>query len=530
MEGFFKIQLPFAVIEKFLVKNRDNIIKIVDIQDIRNEACRRIESEIPAKFTMEGVEFTKKELLEIFTKGITTYINDGKLHVLKNIDIDINNDTKNETYFFFKNGYVEVTKDGATLKTYSQLKGAVWEDNIIDKDIRITPDVVNDAKFMQFLRNTCTDPKTNKLEEDRLKSLLSSIGYAVSRYNNPSYSIILVIQDGNLNDENIADGGAGKSLIAKAVGKLSNIRKQAIIDGRRLKPNHQFALQSIQPNDQCIIFDDIQPNFDLSFLFSAVTDGLECEGKGLPSFRFEQEYNPKMIITTNYIIKGEGSSYDRRKFELELLPYYNARRKPEDDFGNMFYDWDENEWNNFYNLIFMASQTFHQNNARIHSYHSYTLEEKKRKLEVDQDFAEFMDDVVSNRKELWTPNETLGLDAIWVPEVNRWVFGQANLRQSFIAWFKHRDHSKITNTWFGNQVKKYCEQNEIKLEKRKATKKDAKPFYVTPGHKVYEFTFEEPKFVKNDARDIENNKIEPVDDNQDQLEQVESDPDLFQNF
>ncbi len=52
--------------------------------------------------------------------------------------------------------------------------------------------------------------------------------------------------------------------------------------------------------------------------------------------------SPKVAITTNYAIKGKGSSFERRKWELELTEHYPKEFTPLVEFGKlMFGGWGE---------------------------------------------------------------------------------------------------------------------------------------------------------------------------------------------
>jgi hypothetical protein len=58
-------------------------------------------------------------------------------------------------------------------------------------------------------------------------------------------------------------------------------------------------------------------------LFSAITEGITIEKKNKDAIRIPFSFSPKIVITTNYAIKGRGNSFLRRKVELELTSFYN---------------------------------------------------------------------------------------------------------------------------------------------------------------------------------------------------------------
>jgi hypothetical protein len=71
------------------------------------------------------------------------------------------------------------------------------------------------------------------------------------------------------------------------------------------------------------------------------------------------EYSPKIVITTNYAIKGAGNSFERRKWDLEFKQYYTKSFTPESEFGHMlFTGWSDEEWNNFDNYMIQNLQFY----------------------------------------------------------------------------------------------------------------------------------------------------------------------------
>jgi hypothetical protein len=79
---------------------------------------------------------------------------------------------------------------------------------------------------------------------------------------------------------------------------------------------------------------------------------MTVEKKGQDSYQIPFKESPKISITTNYTIKGEGSSHARRVFEVEVANHYNADNTPEDEFGHQFFsEWSEEEWRKFDNYM-----------------------------------------------------------------------------------------------------------------------------------------------------------------------------------
>ena len=83
--------------------------------------------------------------------------------------------------------------------------------------------------------------------------------------------------------------------------------------------------------------------------------------------RYHLTESPKISITTNYTVKGEGSSHLRRVFEVEMAGYFNDKNTPEDEFGHLlFSDWNDEEWSKFDNFMLRCVQ-YYLNNGLVES-------------------------------------------------------------------------------------------------------------------------------------------------------------------
>jgi hypothetical protein len=149
-----------------------------------------------------------------------------------------------------------------------------------------------------------------------------------------------------------ANGRTGKTLICQAVGKIRNM---SIIDGKSYDQRRWFRFSSVGLSTDLLLFDDIQKNFDFELLFPLMTTGLQIQRKYKDDVFIPFEDSPKVVITTNYAVIGEGSSFRGRTFEFEVSNTFNAEYQPTDKYGKRFFEgWDDKEWNNFYNLIAYA--------------------------------------------------------------------------------------------------------------------------------------------------------------------------------
>ena len=132
-----------------------------------------------------------------------------------------------------------------------------------------------------------------------------------------------------------------------------------MIDGKAFAFEKAFPYQTVSADTQILCFDDVKKNFDFERLFSVVTEGLTLEKKNKDAIKIPFTKSPKISITTNYAIKGTGSSFARRKWEVELHQHYNKDRTPLDEFGKHFFaDWNDEDYCSFDNYMVACLQGY----------------------------------------------------------------------------------------------------------------------------------------------------------------------------
>ena len=123
-------------------------------------------------------------------------------------------------------------------------------------------------------------------------------------------------------------------------------------------------------------------------MFNVVTDSFRIERKNKDEIIIPQEKSPKIIISTNYAIKGSGPSHNRRRFELELSSYFNDNHTAFDEFKHeLFRDWDATEWARFDK--FMASCIHQYLEEGLSTDKSHNLSLKKFHAETGPEFVEW---------------------------------------------------------------------------------------------------------------------------------------------
>lgn len=276
----------------------------------------------------------------------TKYFREEFLTLLSSIDVYFIADTKDTAYLYYRNCAVKITKDNITTIDYLDLGGYVWKDHVIDRNFTMC-DVI-DCDYKTFISNIAGGTA------QRIKSIHSTIGYLMHGYKNLSYSPATILNDEVISDN--PEGGTGKGLF---INGLSQMKKIVIIDGKSFNFEKSFAYQLVSADTQILCFDDVKKHFDFERLFSVVTEGLTLEKKNKDAIKIPFSKSPKVAITTNYAIKGKGSSFERRKWELELAQHYTKEFTPLVEFGKlMFGEWNDNEWCQFDNFMISCLQLY----------------------------------------------------------------------------------------------------------------------------------------------------------------------------
>ena len=276
----------------------------------------------------------------------TRYFREEFLTLLSSIDVYFIEDTKNTAYLYYKNGAVKVTHDNVLSIDYLDLGGYVWKDHVIDRTFVKCESTYCDYK--SFISNICGT------KEDRINSMRSTIGYLLHAYKNLSYCPATILNDEQISDS--PEGGTGKGLFVNA---LAHMKKVVVIDGKSFNFEQSFAYQLVSADTQILCFDDVSKHFSFERLFSLVTEGITLEKKNKDAIKIPFSKSPKVAITTNYAIKGKGSSFERRKWELELAQFYTREFTPLKEFGKlMFGEWNDEEWCQFDNYMIECLQLF----------------------------------------------------------------------------------------------------------------------------------------------------------------------------
>lgn len=269
----------------------------------------------------------------------TRFFKEDFLSMLGSVDVYFVEDTADTAHLYYNNCAVKVTKGSVDIIDYIDLDGYIWKEQVIDRDFAICE--VTDCDFKTFVSNISGDDK------QRVRSVESTIGFLMHGYKNPAYCPAVILNDEVISDN--PEGGTGKGIFVRSISKL---KRTVYIDGKSFNFDKSFAYQTVDVGTQVLSFDDVKKHFDFERLFSVVTEGITVEKKNKDAFNLSFRKSPKIIITTNYAVRGKGNSFERRKWELEFKQFYSKEFTPYVEFGRMMFDdWDEEEWCKFDNYM-----------------------------------------------------------------------------------------------------------------------------------------------------------------------------------
>lgn len=330
----FQKYYPETAEKPTFVKVKENKVRLSSVDQIKDFIL---------SFLIERNEF---EVWNYCSKHSYLFL-ENHLNMIDSIHLEMIQDTKTESFIPFKNCVVKVTSSEVEKISYIDVNGYIWENQIIPRDFETVIDFNND--FRDFVS------KVSNQDPIRVKALESTLGYLIHTYKDKTDQKAIIFNDQEIDDN--PNGGSGKSLMLTALGYFRRIVK---IDGKSFNPaKSDFVYQRVNVDSQILAFDDVKRNFDFEQLFSIISEGITVNRKNKDEIFIPFERSPKIVITTNYVIAGSGSSHDRRRHELEFFQYFNQKRNPLVEYGRLLFDqWNEDDWMRFDNYMIKNLQMF----------------------------------------------------------------------------------------------------------------------------------------------------------------------------
>lgn len=409
--------------EYIFVYIENNIVEVVEavhmkdrIRNYMNNAEREFE---------EGI--TANKIMGKVINQTPTLFSRGNLEWLDMLDNNFKRDNRKESYFYFENCFVRVTRSGITVHNYEELDGLIWKKQIINREFHLSE---TESDFKKFIYLICRE------DEKRYNSFISVIGYLLNGYKDPANAKAIIFMDEKVDDG--ANGGCGKSLLGNAI---SRVRKSLRLGGKGFKFD-RFSFQSYEPGTNIIEFNDLSKGFPFEMLFTAITDNIAIEKKNKDEMIVPFEYSPKILLSTNHTVKGVDESTLRRQFILEFSDYFNIRYTPEMEFKKRFFDdWNEDEWNSFFHFMIRCELHYLQNG--LVDYERVNVDHKKLVETTAEEFVEYMEDVELDK-----------------------LHDKKDTHQKFVD--SYPDFKNLHQKTFTNWIKLYAKLKGLKFETKKS--------------------------------------------------------------
>lgn len=216
------------------------------------------------------------------------------------------------------------------------------------------------SKFQ--IRSKYLSEEENQEQVMHLINKISAFGYGGHRFKDPTRPWVLFAADNAVIEDDVAEGGAGKSLFFEAMRFFLNRHD---IDGKGDIENDKFLFEGVNQHTDFILFDDVRRNFNLESFFSVITSKLTVNEKFEAKVNLAYRNSPKFGVSTNYSIKDQRGSSTRRRLVMGFSDYFHAanderdKRDPKDDFGNsLFLDWRTPQWFKFLNFVFQTNHFY----------------------------------------------------------------------------------------------------------------------------------------------------------------------------
>lgn len=438
--GYGRIMMASGQYQFCHVENR--VVKVIEPYQIKDFAMELAKEIVPPD--------EKVDVMDMLYRGGKMYFGPDSLSNIDFVFPTFEIAEKNYQYLFFKDKFWKITAAGIEQRPMSELTNFVWSDKINDFDASLVPgdmisvqpitadlvgreldseelitedlvgqyivqlsETANKSHFVRFLWNTGeffwqkyidtgngirrekTDERTTaEILETNLHfmSKVTAIGFLLHQFFDKSKAKAVIGMDGKLSEVGSSWGGTGKSILGDAIGKV--IPQVAIGAKNKKLTEDPFWAEEVTEKTDNVFLDDVRANIDFEFFFPYITGKFTVNPKGGRKFTIPEKDTPKIYLSTNHAIVGEGSSFKRRQFFIAFSDFYNEHHIPVDDFGvNFFDEWDQEQWNLFYNFMGHCLKVYFK--YGLIDAPTERLELRRLRQQIGEDFLAWADEYFS---------------------------------------------------------------------------------------------------------------------------------------
>jgi hypothetical protein len=401
------------------------------------------------------VTITRANIREALLDKVGEYFSKRLLaRLVYNNKIEIMHDEKNKMYFYYRNGYVEVTQNGYTLKDYSTLDKLIWESQVLDRDFQSNKVPGMYEKFIQrvagYKDKERKEPISERIEK-RIESIRTMMAYLLHNYFDYKLKCP-IFTDEKMSENGEPNGRTGKTLVSKALQQMKNRDQNSTncieINGKDFIDNGKHKYEAGSLSTTLVLINDIIKNYDIELMFNDITEGISVNKKNQQPFKI----NTKISLSTNKTIKTNGDSAKDRVLFFEFSDYWNKNYSPNDEFGCWFFkEWDQDEWNKFDTYMIECCMLFLQKGLIEASY--INLNKREVIEHTSQEFVDFMTDFIESGQ------AHTGVDGFVTLTYDVKIEKQ-RLFNAFIKAYKDYDNGKFKQRIFTSWLRKYSAQHD----------------------------------------------------------------------
>ena len=264
---------------------------------------------------------------------------------------------------------IEILKNDCDYLNYLiQTSRVYWEKEraaYIEKGLK-EEDFYERSKFK--IKSEYLSEEENSEQVQHLVNKIFTFGYLAHRFKNPTKAWSPFALDNAVLEDDVAEGGAGKSLFFEAMRYFMGVHD---VDGKG-DFDDKFLFEGVDAHTGLMIVDDVQRNFDFKRFYAATTGKMTVNVKFESKVKISYQNSPKIVFTSNYSLRDRSGSSARRQLIMGFSDYYHAKnenrkaREPKDDFGYTLYtDWDSEKWFDFLNFVFQATSFYLRTEEKI---------------------------------------------------------------------------------------------------------------------------------------------------------------------
>ena len=433
----------------FIKVENTRIVRQVTRTEITDAFCDHLDSKPQQLDDLVTRDYLKEKIY----RSINMYFNEEKLYRLKSKEeIVFNEDSRDTKFFYYQNGFLEVSKTGIEFKPFAKLEKFIWKSEILKRDYK-KPDAEK-AVFEMFLEKVCYS-ETDK-DSSRFLCLKIMVGYLLHHYTQCKLKAVL-LTDSRISDEGEANGRTGKTLFCKGIGSMISanpedptIKTFCDINAKDFDPKEKHKYQLAGYETRIICLNDLRRNFDVDCIYNDVTEGVSVEPKGMTPFRIR----PKMILTTNKTVKIEGDSSKDRFIEFEFSDFFSKNHSPEDEFQHWFFrDWDSSEWNRFDYFMCQCVHEYFKNDCKLREPEQINLNTRKLHETTCPEFVEFMEMLLGSK-------QITIADTEYREDKKGWFFNKKELFGRFRENYTDYNNDKFKQKKFSEWLKNFTRYKE----------------------------------------------------------------------